>query len=78
MEIKGKLLSGVAGIFLFDLLGIPFGGLLGFVVGSLLGHYLFDQPKEKHAEEGEFKAYQRRQGVFFYHVFRMCAKMAKI
>lgn len=77
MEIKGKLLSGLAGIFLFDLLGIPFGGLIGFIVGSLLGHYLFDQPKEKDAEEGEFKAYQRRQGAFFYHVFRMCAKMAK-
>lgn len=77
MEIKGKLLSGIAGIFLFDLLGIPFGGLLGFVAGSLLGHYLFDQPKEKNAEEGAFKAYQKRQGAFFYHVFRLCAKMAK-
>ena len=77
MEIKGKLLSGIAGIFVFDLLGIPFGGVLGFVAGSLLGHYLFDQPKEKDAEDSAFKAYQKRQGAFFYHVFRLCAKMAK-
>ncbi len=77
MEIKGKLLSGFAGIFLFDMLGIPFGGLVGFVVGSMMGHYLFDQPREQNNEDSEFKAYQRRQGAFFYHVFRLCAKLAK-
>ena len=76
LELKGKLLSGLAGIFVFDLLGIPFGGLFGFLLGSILGHYLFDRPRED-ASESEFKAYQRRQGAFFFHVFRLCAKMAK-
>lgn len=77
MELRGKLICGLAGVFLFDLMGIPFGGLIGFFAGSLLGHYLFDKPKEKAASEGEFKAYQRRQGEFLYHVFALCAKMAK-
>lgn len=77
MEIKGKILCGIAGIILFDLLRIPFGGLIGFFVGSWLGHYFFDQPKEKEQSDSEFKAYQRRQGEFVFHVFRLCAKMAK-
>lgn len=77
MEVKGKILCGIAGIFLFDLLRIPFGGLIGFFVGSWLGHYFFDQPKEKDAADSEFKAYQRRQGEFVFHVFRLCAKVAK-
>lgn len=77
LEIKGKIICGIAGIFLFDLLGVPFGGLIGFFVGSWIGHYLFDQPKEKEQSDHEFRAYQRRQGEFIFHVFRLCAKMAK-
>jgi DnaJ like chaperone protein len=77
LEIRGKLICGVAGIFLFDLTGIPFGGLIGFVVGALTGHFLFDKPKEDAAADAEFKAYQRRQGEFMYHVFSLCAKVAK-
>ncbi|HRI62477.1 MAG TPA: TerB family tellurite resistance protein, partial [Saprospiraceae bacterium] len=77
MELKGKIICGLAGIFLFDLLGIPFGGLIGFVVGSLAGHFLFDKPKENAASDAEFKAYQRKQGEFLYHVFSLCAKIAK-
>lgn len=77
LELRGKLICGLAGVFLFDLMGIPFGGLIGFFVGSMLGHYLFDKPREKAASESEFKAYQRRQGEFLYHVFALCAKMAK-
>lgn len=77
MEIKGKLLCGIAGVVLFDLSGMPLGGLVGFVVGSYVGHYLFDLPKARKEEESEFRAYQKRQGQFFYHVFTLCAKMAK-
>ncbi|MCB0528825.1 MAG: TerB family tellurite resistance protein [Saprospiraceae bacterium] len=77
MELRGKLICGVAGVFLFDLTGIPFGGLIGFVLGSLAGHYVFDKPRETAASESEFKAYQRKQGAFLYHVFALCAKMAK-
>lgn len=77
MEVKGKILCGIAGIFLFDLMGIPFGGLIGFFVGSWAGHYFFDQPKETQQSDSEFRAYQRRQGEFVFHVFRLCAKMAK-
>lgn len=78
VEIKGKVICGILGIFLFDLLGIPLGGLIGFFVGSWLGHYFFDQPKEKAQSDSEFRAYQRRQGEFVFHVFRLCAKMAKV
>lgn len=77
MELKGKLLCGLAGLFIGDLLGLPFGGLLGFILGSIIGHFYFDKPKETAASDGEYKAYQRRQGAFIFHVFRLCAKMAK-
>jgi DnaJ like chaperone protein len=77
LELKGKLLFGILGMIAFDLMNIPLGGLIGFFVGSLAGHYLFDMPKEKTASEGEFKAYQKRRGEFLFHVFRLCAKMAK-
>ena len=56
----------------------PLGGLFGFFIGSWLGHYFFDQPKEEKESDQEFKAYQRRQGEFVFHVFRLCAKMAKV
>jgi DnaJ like chaperone protein len=77
MELKGKLLFGIAGMVVFDLLNVPFGGLLGFFVGSLAGHFLFDLPREKNESEGAFRAYQKRRGEFLFHVFRLCAKMAK-
>ncbi len=77
MELKGKLFCGIAGIFIFDLLGIPFGGLLGFIFGSMAGHYLFDQPREVNRDQGEYKAYQKRQGEFFFHAFRLLAKLSK-
>lgn len=77
MELKGKLLCGIAGMIAFDLMGVPLGGLVGFIVGSLAGHYLFDMPKEQKDSEGEFRTYQKRRGEFLFHVFRLCAKMAK-
>jgi DnaJ like chaperone protein len=77
LELKGKFFCGIAGIIIFDLLGIPFGGLIGFFVGSWLGHYFFDLPKDRDKGDDEFKAYQRRQGEFVFHAFRLCAKLAK-
>lgn len=77
MELKGKLIGGLIGLFLFDLAGVPFGGIIGFALGSLVGHFLFDQPKQTSAADAEFKAYQRKQGEFLYHVFSLCAKLAK-
>ncbi len=77
MELRGKLICGIIGIFLLDLTGMPFGGLIGFILGSLAGHFLFDKPKEASAADAEFKAYQRKQGEFLYHVFALCAKIAK-
>ncbi len=65
-------------MFICDLIGLPFGGLIGFVLGSVAGHYIFDQPKEKTAENAEYDAYQRRKGTFLYHVFTLCAKIAKV
>ncbi|MEI6411216.1 MAG: TerB family tellurite resistance protein [Bacteroidota bacterium] len=77
MELKGKIIAGLVGLFVGDLSGIPLGGLFGFIIGSIIGHYIFDFPRETAASEGEFRAYQRRQGQFIYHVFRLCAKVAK-
>ncbi|MCB0526542.1 MAG: TerB family tellurite resistance protein [Lewinellaceae bacterium] len=77
MELKGKLLFGIAGMILFDLMNVPLGGLIGFFVGSLAGHYLLDKPRETTDSESTFRAYQRRRGEFLFHVFRLCAKMAK-
>lgn len=77
VELKGKLFFGIAGMVLFDLIGVPLGGLLGFFIGSLAGHYMFDMPREHSESEREFRAYQQRHGEFLFHVFRLCAKMAK-
>lgn len=77
MEIKGKLIGGVIGLFLADLLGIPLGALVGFVVGSIAGHFLVDMDRETEADV-RYQEHQRRQGAFIYHVFRLCAKIAKV
>lgn len=77
MQLRGKIAAGIVGIFVGDLLGLPFGGLTGFFLGSLLGHFLFDRPREVEDGESEFKEYRRKQGRFVYHVMVLCAKMAK-
>lgn len=76
MEVRGKILGGIAGMVVFDLLGFPLGGLWGFFVGSTLGHWFFDIRSRTDAEN-EYREYRRRQGEFLYHVFSMCAKVAK-
>lgn len=77
MEVRGKILAGIAGMVLFDLLGFPLGGLWGFFVGSTLGHWFFDRKNDESISDQEFRAYQRRQGEFLYYVFSLCAKLAK-
>jgi len=77
LELKGKILTGLLGAFIGGIMKPPVGSIMGFFFGSMLGHYLLDQPKEQEAEQSDFKAYQRRQGAFIYHVFTLCAKMAK-
>ncbi len=77
MEIRGKLLAGIVGMVVCDLMGFPYGGLWGFFLGALIGHWLFDQMKSREIPERDFRAYQRRQGEFLYYVFTLCAKMAK-
>lgn len=77
LELKGKLIGGIVGIFVGDLLGLPLGGLIGFFAGSFIGHYFFDQLSEQKNDAGDYREYQRRQGVFLFHVFTLCAKMAK-
>jgi len=77
LEIKGKLIGGLLGIFIGGFLFKGgFGAVAGFIVGAYLGHYFFDKPKVDAADE-EFKAYQMRQRLFLGHVFSLCAKMAK-
>jgi len=77
MEVRGKILGGIAGMVFFDQLGFPLGGLWGFFVGATLGHWFFDRQKDQSISEHEFRAYRRRQGEFLYHVFSLCAKVAK-
>ena len=77
MEVRGKLLAGIVGMVVCDLTGLPFGGLWGFALGVLLGHIFIDRPQDTEAAEREFRAYKRRQGTFLYHVFSLCAKLAK-
>lgn len=77
MELKGKMICGIIGIFVGDLMGLPFGAFFGFIAGSVLGHYLFDHPREQEQADGELRAFQRKQGAFLFHVFSLCAKMAK-
>lgn len=77
MEIRGKLLAGLIGMVALDLTGMPLGALWGFMIGSALGHLFFDRRRDFDVSEQEFRAYQRRQGAFVYHVFSLCAKMAK-
>ncbi|MEO0008877.1 MAG: hypothetical protein RJA20_3073 [Bacteroidota bacterium] len=75
--MKGKLLFGILGMVLFDVIGVPLGGLLGFLAGSWAGHHLFDIPKEKVESEKTFNTHKKRQGQFLYYVFSLCAKIAK-
>jgi DnaJ like chaperone protein len=77
MEIRGKLLAGLIGMVALDMTGMPLGALWGFILGSALGHLFFDRRRDFEVSEQEFRAYQRRQGAFVYHVFSLCAKMAK-
>jgi DnaJ like chaperone protein len=77
MQLRGKIIAGIAGIFIGDLLGIPMGGLVGFVAGSLIGHYFFDAPDEKEQEANDYQDYRRQQGRFIFHVMALSAKVAK-
>lgn len=77
MEIRGKLLTGIIGMVALDLLGVPLGALWGFLIGSALGHLFYDRRRDFDASERQFRDYQRRQGAFIYHVFTLCAKVAK-
>lgn len=77
LEYKGKILGGIAGIFIGDLLGLPLGGLAGFVAGSLLGHLIVDAPQAGQSDDDAYKAYKRRQGMFLYHLFTLGARIAR-
>lgn len=78
MEVRGKVIAGIIGMVVCDLMGLPLGGLWGFFMGAILGHVLFDRRRALASSEQEFRDYRRRQGQFLYHVFSLCAKMAKI
>ncbi|MBK6930549.1 MAG: TerB family tellurite resistance protein [Saprospirales bacterium] len=77
MEVRGKILAGIVGMIVCDLAGLPLGGVWGFALGAMLGHVLYDRRRDFEASEREFRAYQRRQGEYLYHVFSLSAKLAK-
>lgn len=68
---------GIVGLFIGDLLGLPFGAVSGFIVFSLLGHYFYDKPKEEAEQEAAYKAYFQRRGELLYFMFSLGAKLAK-
>jgi DnaJ like chaperone protein len=76
LQLKGKIIASIVFFILGDLTSLPFGGLIGVIIGVLLGHYLIDEPQTQ-TEKKEEKAYIKRKGQFVYHVFSLCAKMAK-
>ena len=76
MQLKGKLVFAILGLVAGSLLAGGRGALVGFLFGNLLGHFMLDRPRQL-AGEREYKAYQRRRGQYLYHVFALCAKMAK-
>jgi DnaJ like chaperone protein len=77
MQWRGKILTGIAGIFIGDLIGLPLGGLTGFIGGALIGHYFLDAPNERNDEESEYREYRQKQGRFIFYVMAMGAKLAK-
>jgi DnaJ like chaperone protein len=78
MHFKGKFVGAIIGLILLDLAGMPLGGLAGFVLGAILGHLFIDIPlMSSEGADAQALAFKRRQGEFLYHVFRMCAKIAK-
>jgi len=76
VQNRGKLLGGAIGLIAGLLLRGALGGGLGFMIGSLLGHFLLDVPLRDGVHHAE-RAFRRRQGELLFHVFRMCAKIAK-
>ncbi len=77
LQLKGKILFGMLGAAIGGFIFASFGGLAvcGFLA-LVLGHYLFDKPREKTFEK-EYSAYLDRKKQFVFHVFALCAKIAK-
>jgi DnaJ like chaperone protein len=78
MQMQGKLIGGLIGMLLLDWAGMPLGGLVGFFFGTIIGHLAMDLPRSAaRSAADEARASRRRQGEVIFHVFRMCAKIAK-
>jgi DnaJ like chaperone protein len=79
VSIRGKLIGAILGLIVCDLIGLPLGELVGLVLGAVLGHYFIDVPLGALDGSGpnDVSNEQRKQGAFIYHVFRLCAKVAK-
>lgn len=78
MQMQGKLIGGLIGMLLLDWAGMPLGGLVGFFFGTIIGHLAMDLPRSAaRSADDEARASRRRQGEVIFHVFRMCAKIAK-
>jgi DnaJ like chaperone protein len=77
MRLQGKIGWGLLLMVLGGLVKQGAGAVVGFIVGSVLGHILLDRPHDIEEEEGDMRAYRRRQGQFVYHAMTLCAKMAK-
>lgn len=77
MQLKGKVFASLAGAVLGGVIFKSFLGLAaGTILGFLLGHRFFDEPREETTGK-EYAAYLDRKRRFVFHVFALCAKIAK-
>ncbi len=77
MAFNGKIIGGIIGMVLLDLMGVPLGAFFGFLLGSVIGHIFIDQSKAIEDTQSEQRAAQRRRGAFIYHLLCLCVRIAK-
>lgn len=65
-------MAALGGLLFRSFLGV----LAGFAAGFLLGHFWVDKPREQ-VFNREYQDYLDRKRRFIFHVFALCAKVAK-
>ncbi len=76
MESGGKILGGIIGMMVLDLIGVPAGAFWGFLLGLIVGHIWIDRPKLVTAA-AQSPLEHRQRGAFIYYLVCMSARVAK-
>ncbi len=77
MGVNGKILGGIIGMIVLDLMGVPMGALWGFLLGAFIGHLFIDRAAFSEEIPADIRHAQRRQGAFIYYLFCLGARLAK-